>query len=145
MIHVVTADATSYEAPAPFDAVLVDAPCSGLGVLSHTPEKKWRLAPADLDRFPPLQRALLENSARAVAPGGILVYATCTTTRAENEELIAGFLGAHPEFRRAGPPDGFPAPALITGEGDLKTFPHSPEGGPGQFLDGFYAARLMRR
>jgi 16S rRNA (cytosine967-C5)-methyltransferase len=144
-IRVVTADATVYRDSAPFDAVLVDAPCSGLGVLAHTPEKKWRYAPADFDRFPPLQRALLENAARAVAPGGTLVYATCTTVRSENEGLIAGFLDDHPEFRRAGPPPGFPAPDLCTREGDLKTFPRPTGGGPDRFLDGFYAARLTRR
>jgi 16S rRNA (cytosine967-C5)-methyltransferase len=73
----------------PFDRILVDAPCSGTGTLARNPEIKWRLIPEDLVDLPNRQRALLRNAAQLLAPGGALVYSTCSLEREENEEVVA--------------------------------------------------------
>jgi 16S rRNA (cytosine967-C5)-methyltransferase len=75
---------------AKFDRILVDAPCSGTGTLGRNPEIKWRLAPADLVRLPPLQRRILENALDCLKPGGLLVYSTCSLEHEENEDVVAG-------------------------------------------------------
>ncbi len=78
---------------ASFDAVLVDAPCSGLGVLRRRPDARWRVWPDDVDRLALLQRQLLAAAAPLVAPGGTLVYSVCTLTRAETVDVGAWMLG----------------------------------------------------
>jgi 16S rRNA (cytosine967-C5)-methyltransferase len=78
----------------PFDRILIDAPCSGTGTLGHNPEIKWRLQPADLARLHTRQVALLEQGVRALAPGGLLVYSTCSLEREENEEVVGAVAGA---------------------------------------------------
>jgi 16S rRNA (cytosine967-C5)-methyltransferase len=72
-----------------FDRVLIDAPCSGTGTLAHNPEIKWRLQPGDLADLHGRQVALLEQGRRALAPGGVLVYSTCSLEREENEDVVA--------------------------------------------------------
>jgi 16S rRNA (cytosine967-C5)-methyltransferase len=97
-IHSVLADATdlsnSTDLPAPCtaDAVLVDAPCSGLGTLRRHPDKRWRLSPDDIGTLALLGTRLLAHASRLVRPGGFVVYSTCTLTRVENGDVIAGFL-----------------------------------------------------
>jgi 16S rRNA (cytosine967-C5)-methyltransferase len=110
-------------APA-YDLVVLDAPCSGLGVLRRHPEAKWRLDPADVAELAALQARLLDAVAAKVAPGGVLVYAVCTFTEREGPAQVARFLERHPEFRAEGEP--------------LRTWPHR-DGG-----DAFFAARLRR-
>ena len=117
-----------------YDAVLVDAPCSALGSLRRGPDVRWRLDVASFDRWPPLQRALLETAATRVRPGGRLVYATCTVRPEENDEVVRGFLEAHPEFRQVEAPV---APELRQGPA-LVTLPHR------HGTDGFYGAVLER-
>jgi 16S rRNA (cytosine967-C5)-methyltransferase len=144
-IQVQTVDAREFRSAEPFDLVLVDAPCSGLGVLGRNPEAKWRRVPEDLSRFPPVQLQLLENLAVAVRPGGVLVYATCTTLRSENEAVVEAFLAQRPDFELAPPPVG-PVDwgGLVTPERYLRTFPErSRDEGPAA-LDGFFGARLRR-
>lgn len=81
-----------------FDRVLVDAPCSGLGTVRRDPDIRWRMAEADLPALAATQRALLERTAALVRPGGSLVYSTCSSEPEENQEVVAAFLAAHPEF-----------------------------------------------
>lgn len=95
-------DATVFrpELEAAFDMVLVDAPCSGLGVLAEKPDIKYSREPAELAELLPLQKAILDNCARYVKPGGRLVYATCTILPEENEDQVRVFLRENPAFER---------------------------------------------
>jgi 16S rRNA (cytosine967-C5)-methyltransferase len=76
------------------DAVLLDAPCSGLGTLRRRPEKRWRLLPQEIDALAGLQAVLLSQGASLVRPGGVVVYSTCSLARAENHDVVAAFLGS---------------------------------------------------
>ncbi len=135
-VQVVRADASG---PIPglafgsFDAVLVDAPCAGLGTLRRHPELKQRRRPEDLPRLAAVQAAILENALRYAGPGSPVTYAVCSLSRAEGPLLAAAFLARG--LRRAPAPPGFPADAL-TPEGDLLVLPHR------HGTDGFYAVRL---
>jgi len=134
------ADASTPPLVRTFDAVLVDAPCSGLGTLRAHPEIRWRREPADLEQLAARQRAILASAAPLVRPGGRLVYATCTLASVENERVVASFLESNPEFHVADARPHLPAAAaeLVDTSGALRT---SPEVGG---LDGFYAVRLER-
>lgn len=142
------ADAREFTVPEAgrFDAVLVDAPCSGLGVLSRNPDAKWRRTPEDVATLPALQRTLLANLADAVRPGGTLVYATCTTLEAENEAVVEAFLTDRPDFRITPPPDGrgIDWSGLTTARGYFRTYPDHLGTPRGDALDGFFGARLIR-
>ncbi len=81
-----------------FDRILVDAPCSGLGTLRSHPEIKWQRNESDIQRLSRLQAKILRRVVAYLKPGGVLVYATCTLSRAENEQNIEFFLAEHPEF-----------------------------------------------
>jgi 16S rRNA (cytosine967-C5)-methyltransferase len=119
------------------DFVLVDAPCTGLGILGRQPEARWRKEPSDADRLASLQAALLESAARRVREGGRLVYSVCTFTAQETHERIDAFLGAHPDFSR-GSTEARYGP-WRRASGDLR-FP------PGiERRDGFFIALLERR
>ncbi len=98
-----------------FDRILVDAPCSGTGTLARNPEIKWRLRETDLPRFQELQRRILKNALACLAPGGRLVYATCSLESEENENIVAGLPVLETQTRLPGRDsgDGFFA-AVIT-------------------------------
>ena len=81
---------------APFERILLDAPCSGLGVIRRHPDIRLRKSPSDIDKLPALQGKLLKGAWDLLAPGGRLVYVTCTVTRSENHDVIAGFLADTP-------------------------------------------------
>ena len=118
-----------------FDRVLVDAPCSGLGVIRKKPDIRYK-DPEPLKDLPQVQRAILDNAARYVRPGGVLVYSTCTLLRRENEEVALGFLKDHPDFQA----EGFRLPEYA-GDGRtgiLTLWPHR------QGTDGFFIAKLRR-
>jgi len=121
-----------------FDAVLLDAPCSGLGTLRRNPELRYRRQQEDIPRLAALQRQLLERAQAAVPAGGLLVYAVCSTEPEEGPEQLLRFLGDFPAFSLA-PPEGAAARDCPLEGGCLRTLP-GPEG-----RDGFFAARLRRR
>lgn len=119
------------------DRVLVDAPCSELGALRRGPDLRHRLDVEAFDRFPPLQREILEQAAACTRPGGTLVYATCTLRRAENEDVVNAFIQAHPEFALVSPQASWLAPSMRSGN-FFRVLPHR------HGTDGFFAA-VMRR
>ncbi len=87
-----------------FDRVLVDAPCSGLGVLRRRPDARWRIAPGDVEALQHLQRQLISSSVPLLRPGGVLVYSACTLTRAETEQIDRWLLHDHPHLVAEEPP-----------------------------------------
>src|SRR5262249_36517153 len=110
----------------PFDCVLVDAPCSGLGILRRDPDIRWRRHEEDLPVLAAAQLVMLQHAAEIVAPGGRLIYATCSSEPEENEGVAAAFLATTPGFRAVdlGRGDaGLPA-QVIDGRGHLRTYPH---------------------
>jgi 16S rRNA (cytosine967-C5)-methyltransferase len=132
-----TGDATLFDGSETFDAILVDAPCSGIGIIGRQPEARGRKSPDDAARLAPLQRSLADAAARALAPGGRLVYAVCSTDPRENEGVIDPFLGDHPDLERVALPERY-AP-FATAAGDVLV----PPGMDGR--DGFYVAVMRRR
>jgi 16S rRNA (cytosine967-C5)-methyltransferase len=114
-LAVVAADGTRPPwPPATFDRVLVDAPCSGLGVLRRRPDARWRVAPDAVDRLVGIQRALVDAAIALLRPGGHLVYSVCTLTGAEGPALDAWLADARPELEPVEPPA---APWAPTGRG----------------------------
>jgi 16S rRNA (cytosine967-C5)-methyltransferase len=83
----------------PFDAILVDVPCSNTGVLSKRPEARWRLAPRDLDELTALQQRLLSVAAGRLKAGGRIVYSTCSIEPAENRQVVDAVIAAHPGLK----------------------------------------------
>ena len=125
----------------PADIVLVDAPCSGLGILRRHPDLKWKKNERALKKLPAEQSAILGSAASLVAPNGALIYSTCTIMREENEGVITKFLKMHPDFEVDNPEKILPQTSgdLITSEGYLKI--STAKTG----MDGFFAVRLKRR
>jgi 16S rRNA (cytosine967-C5)-methyltransferase len=135
-VHVLAADARRPALRASFDAVLVDAPCSGLGTLGRNPDIRWKARAEDLPRHAERQAAILAASAALVRPGGTLVYAACTLEPEENEGVVGPFLDAHPAFA----PRALPGWAAPFASGPFaRTLPERDSG------DGFFAACLERR
>ena len=134
-VDVLVADGRSSEIPpAGFDRVLVDAPCTGLGVLRRRPESRWRRQPADVGALSGLQRELLAAALVAVRPGGLVLYATCSPHLAETEFVVADIVKRTPGVER------LPV-ALIPGDSpstDARLWPHR------HGTDGMYAALLRR-
>jgi 16S rRNA (cytosine967-C5)-methyltransferase len=120
----------------PVDLVLLDAPCLGTGTFARHPDARWKVTPEALASLEQLQTDLLDRSATAVAPGGLLIYSTCSLEREENQAQVDRFLVRHPEFQRERS-DAVP-PLLLSPEGDLMILPQE------HGMDGAYAARLRR-
>ncbi|HZI78624.1 MAG TPA: 16S rRNA (cytosine(967)-C(5))-methyltransferase RsmB [Vicinamibacterales bacterium] len=123
-----------------FDRVIVDAPCSGLGTVRRDPDIRWRRTEAELAGFAAYQETLLARAARAVAPGGRLVYATCSSEPEENEAVVDAFLAAHADFRLvdAREIDGARLGVVTDARGMLRTLPFL------HGLEAFFAAALVR-
>lgn len=117
-----------------FDAVLADVPCSGLGIIRKKPDIRYK-DPEPMKQLPAVQRAILDNVCRYVKPGGTLLYSTCTLLQRENEDVIAAFLEAHPEFVLA--PFTLPGPVGECG-GSITLWPQR------HGTDGFFMARMRR-
>lgn len=122
-----------------FDRILLDAPCSGLGVIRRNPEAKWRLFSGDITRLAAVQKTLLKNAAARLKPGGTLLYSTCSTSEQENELVVEDFLLHHPGFVLENLNDFFPDWGdLIAFYGMFRAWPHR------HGMDGFFAARIKR-
>jgi 16S rRNA (cytosine967-C5)-methyltransferase len=119
----------------PADRVLLDAPCSGLGVLGRKSDVRWNKREEDIARMAALQAELIHHAATLVRPGGTLVYSTCTLEPDENERVVEEFLEYNPGFRLASPPPGFP-PDLVTPQGYYYAWPqrHGTAGAFGAIL-----------
>lgn len=145
---VIAADALEYLSDCPqFDIVLLDAPCSADGTLRRHPEIVHTRTVADVRRSAGLQQKLLNAAAKAVAPGGILMYAVCSMSKDEGERQIGRFVAEHPDFAvlpvAAEEINPFRQPGferLITSEGFIRCLPDMLDG-----IDGFFAARLQKQ
>lgn len=125
-----------------FDRILLDAPCSGLGVIRRKPDIKWAKQPEDVTEIAKLQAELLAGIADLLAPGGVLVYSTCTISEEENERVIGRFLREYPDYSLEEPPkrllERLPE-GIVAVDGTVTVLPH-------QFgSDGFFIARLRKR
>jgi 16S rRNA (cytosine967-C5)-methyltransferase len=147
-------DARTWRPPEKLDAVLLDAPCSALGVLRRHPEGAWRRDPRDLARFPAIQRRLVDAAAEMLKPGGLLVYCVCTPATEEGRDIVAAAV-ADGRWRRVrielGDLPGFEH--SLTDEFDVSTAPpprDSKDAATDKIVaepiksDVFYIARLER-
>lgn len=138
IIEPLTADARDWRPAEPVDAVLLDAPCTGTGVLRRRPDIRWRRQPMDLAQLVVLQKELLDHAASLLKPGGRLVYSTCSLEKEENETQIQNFLATHPAFRVDLPAnfaDNFTKERVAEG---FLTIPRADE------PDGFFMTRLVK-
>jgi 16S rRNA (cytosine967-C5)-methyltransferase len=143
-LHVAIADATGVFpfAPASFDRVLVDAPCSGTGTLRRNPEIRWRLNARDLPELAAKQNQILTQAAEMVRPGGRLLYSTCSLENDENEAVAAAFMSENTEFDQlhlAAPRISNGAADLANATGAIRTWPHLHD------VDGFFMIAFQRR
>lgn len=124
-----------------FDRVLVDAPCSGLGVLRRNPESRWTRLAVDLKELAALQLKILFNVAPLVRPGGLLLYSVCTFSRAETMGVVETFLENHQEFAIESFSEQLPEhwQVLLDPSGAFRSFPHRHDG-----MDAFFAVKLRR-
>ncbi|PIU44400.1 MAG: 16S rRNA (cytosine(967)-C(5))-methyltransferase RsmB [Ignavibacteriales bacterium CG07_land_8_20_14_0_80_59_12] len=136
-VRCVTADAATLDVE-PADGVILDAPCSGLGVLRKKPDSKWKREPEDIAKLASIQRGLLDNAAKLVKSGGILVYSTCTIEPEENLQQVGLFLERHPEFSVDDPSPFVPRAVLSKDGRYVETLPHIHD------MDGSFAVRLKR-
>ena len=121
------------------DRVLVDAPCSGFGTLRRNPDLKWRQTESGIAELAAKQSRILAAAAALVKPGGRVVYATCSFVRAENQDVVAAFLAAHPQFTLLPANQALAQTRIPLDTGDfLQLYPHR------HGCDGFFAAVLER-
>ncbi|RPH92503.1 RsmB/NOP family class I SAM-dependent RNA methyltransferase, partial [candidate division KSB1 bacterium] len=135
-VEVHVADAREFSAE-PFDWVLTDVPCSGMGLLRKHPDVRWRRKSHHLPLQHKLQQEIISHAAELVKPGGVLVYSTCSILQSENQDIVTIFLKTYPEFHKEDA-RGFLPDGVVNPHGDLETFTHMHD------TDGAYAARLRR-
>ncbi len=145
--ELVYADVEEWQAE-PFDAVLLDAPCSSTGTIRRHPDIPWLKQASDITKLADFQRRLIDRAVTLTKPGGTLVYCTCSLEPEEGEDIIAALLAREPGVRRAPIAAGevFGRSEFLTKDGDLRTLPcHFPDP-DSRFagVDGFYAARLVK-
>jgi len=146
--ELVEADGLAFAAAQPFDAVLLDAPCSSTGTARRHPDIPWTKTPDDIDKLAGLQRRLLDHAVTLVRPGGLIVFSNCSLDPREGEEMVAGFLAQNGNV--APDPIGreeLPGIAnLVSGEGWLRTTPADMPGSTPALsgCDGFFAARFRK-
>ena len=145
--EIVAADVEEWSAE-PFDAVLLDAPCSSTGTIRRHPDVPWLKNAGDIVNLSALQRRLLDRALALTKPGGTLVYCTCSLEPDENEAIVADLLARAPNVRRTpiAAAEVFGCAEFISKAGDLRTLPcHFPDS-DSRFagIDGFYAARLLK-
>ncbi len=143
--EVIAADATTWRPDTPFDAVLLDAPCSATGTLRRHPDGLWLKRPGDVAKLAALQTRLLEAAGAMVAGGGTLVYCVCSLEPEEGVAQVERLLAAGAPFTRAPirPDEVGGLAELLTPDGDLRTLPcHLADQGG---MDAFFAARLQRQ
>jgi 16S rRNA (cytosine967-C5)-methyltransferase len=144
---VVAADVTEWQA-GPFDAVLVDAPCSSTGTIRRHPDVGWLKSEADIAQLTALQQRLLDRAVALTRPGGTIVYCVCSLEPEEGTQQIEALIAREPAVRRAPINEGeVPGIAeFLSAQGDLRTLPSAwPDSDPRMSgLDGFFAARLER-
>jgi 16S rRNA (cytosine967-C5)-methyltransferase len=145
--EIVAADVEQWTAE-PFDAVLLDAPCSSTGTIRRHPDVPWLKTADDVAKLSALQRRLLDRAAALTKPGGTLVYCTCSLEPQENEMIVADLLARETRLRRVpiNADEIFGCQELISKDGDLRTLPcHFPDTDSRVAgVDGFYAARLVK-
>jgi len=145
---IVVADIVTFKA-LPFDAILVDAPCLATGTIRRHPDIAWIKKPRDIVALTALQTRLLDKAVELVKPGGMIVYCTCSIEPEENEMQIAALLRRNPGVVRVPiePGEVGDLPEVLNENGELRTLPsHLPAAEPRlSGLDGFFAARLLRR
>ncbi len=141
----VVADATDWDGGRPFDAVLVDAPCTATGTIRRRPDIPWQRTAGDVRALNPLQDSLLDSALRLVRPGGLVVYTVCSLEPEEGGNRVQALLGRNPAAELVAVDanaDDLPGP-FVTEDGYLRTLPcHLADAGG---VDGFFAARLRRR
>jgi len=148
-VDIVQADILAWNPAEPFDAVLLDAPCSSTGTIRRHPDVAWTKSPADIEKLAGLQCRLLDAAARMLKPGGRIVFSNCSLDPLEGEDLIRGFL-AESSAVIADPVGGGEIAGIgefVTPEGFLRTTPDDltfPDHPSLSGLDGFFAARLRR-
>lgn len=120
------------------DKLLVDAPCSGLGVLSKKPDIKWKRTIEDISELQQIQLEILEDSIKYLKPEGVMIYSTCTTEKEENEDVLNTFLEKHPEFDIQNA-SSFVSQKVVNEKGFIELFPHI------HSTDGSFAVRLKRK
>jgi 16S rRNA (cytosine967-C5)-methyltransferase len=137
-VRVETSDAALAREDGPFDAVLVDPPCSGLGTLQGRADLRWRADPAAIGELAALQGRILAAGAAVLRSGGALLYATCTISPRENERVVHAFLAEHDGFALDDLGAGDPTRACAGEPRALQLLPHRDD------TDGFFLARLRR-
>ncbi|HEY7728312.1 MAG TPA: 16S rRNA (cytosine(967)-C(5))-methyltransferase RsmB [Candidatus Eisenbacteria bacterium] len=136
-VDVICADGLKPPFAAPFDRVLLDAPCSGLGVLRRRADARWRKAESVVAALASMQRPLLEGAAALTRPGGVLVYSVCSLEPEETDQVVSSFLAAHPEWTQE---DARPyLPPAFRGDGPALRATPARHG-----TDGVFAARFLR-
>jgi 16S rRNA (cytosine967-C5)-methyltransferase len=137
-VEVRIADAAELKESASYDRVLVDPPCSDLGTLQSRPDARWRKRPGQVTKLRALQSRILETGARALRPGGRLVYSTCTIDEGENAGQVRDFLERHQDYRVVDLSESYPEVTGTVGGGFVQTLPHR------DGTDGFFIAALER-